>query len=145
MAAKIQKNKTYSKLVCFDISENNLVVIELSFEKGNVYITGGFSLNLLLFQDLNHTISLINQNLRSSNIKTKDAVFSFSMQYFKLLPVPIPKSIPESEIGSILLQEANIDEKESCLSYLPLNIHKGRTRTGCLDMIFWEYLTRRKS
>lgn len=120
MASKAKTNKTYNKILGFDISENNLVAIEILFTKDKVNITQGFHLNIGTLQDINHAASLISQNLKSMAIKTKDCAFGFSMNCFKLFPVPIPKSIPKEEIDSIILQEGNTDVDNENVSWLPL-------------------------
>ena len=106
-----QKNlKTLTKILSLDISENNLSAVEIQFGKNNtVSLTNAFHLNVPVFQDANKTINYIIQNLKASNMKTKECVIGFSMQYFKLLPVPIPHTIPEEEYGSIIIQEGNLD------------------------------------
>lgn len=121
MANKIKTDKKYNKLLGFDFSENNLAVVEIQFLKNKINVTGAFTLNIPILQDLNQTVSLIKQNLKSLNIKTKECVFGFSMQYFKFFPVPIPKTIPPDEIGSIIIQEGGIDVNGDFVTWIPLN------------------------
>ena len=113
--------KKYNKILGLDISENSITVIEIQFVKNNINITNGFQINNPTFQDINQTLQLIKQNLKAFNIKTKECIFGFSMQYFKLFPVPIPISIPVNEIGSIIIQEGNIDATKHIASWLQLH------------------------
>ncbi len=115
-----KKLRNYSKIVAFEIAENNITAVEIQFSKNSINITGAFRLNVPVFQNVNHTIELIKQSLKNSKIKTKDVVFGLSMQYFKLSPVTIPKTIPESEISSILIQESNVDVNADAFTYIPL-------------------------
>ena len=115
------QNKKYNKFLGFEISENNLVALEIQVIKNNINITNGFRLNIPIFQDLNKTVTLINQNLKAYNIKTKDCAFGLGMQYFKLFPVPLPTSIPKDEIDSIILQEGNLNVNNDSLAWIPLN------------------------
>ncbi len=119
MAAK--PIKKYNRILGFDISENSIVVIEIQFIKNNINIINGFQINNPIFQDLNQTIELIKQNLKAFNIKTRECVFGFSMQYCKLFPVSIPTSIPGNEIDSIIIQEGNVEPEKHDASWLPLN------------------------
>ena len=119
MAAKPLKK--YNRILGFDISENSIVVIEIEFVKTNINIINGFQINNPTFQDLNQTIALIKQNLKAFNIRTKECIFGFSMQYFKLFPVPIPTSIPKDEIGSIIIQEGSLEIDKHAASWVPLN------------------------
>ena len=113
--------KKYNRILGFDISENSITAIEIQFVKDNINIINGFQINNPTFQDLNQTIHLIKQNLKAYNIKTKECIFGFSMQYFKLFPVPIPSSIPQDEIGSIIIQEGNLDPDKHSALWIPLN------------------------
>lgn len=113
--------KKLNKIVGIEISENDIIVVEISFIKNNITITNGFRLHLPVFQDINKTTILLKQNLKTLNIKTKECVIGFSMQYFKLLPVPIPASIPKEEISSIIIQEGNIDPTKELFSWRVLN------------------------
>ena len=119
MAAKPQKK--YNKILGLDISENSIVAIEIQFVKNNINIVNGFQINNPTFQDINQTIELIKQNLKAFNIRTRECIFGFSMQYFKLFPVPIPTSIPANEIDSIIMQEGNIESDKHVASWFPLN------------------------
>ena len=120
MASKTKNLKKYNKILGLEISENNLSILEIQYVKNNINVTNGFNLNIPIFQDLNNTISLIKQNLKILNIKVKDTAVGFSMQYCKLFPIPIPQTIPDDEIGSIVLQEGNIDSNTESVSWLPL-------------------------
>lgn len=113
--------KKHSKILGFEISENNLFCVEIHFVKNNINIVNAFRLDMPIFQDLNKTITLIKQQLKALKIKTKDAAFGFSMQYFKLFPVPIPKTIPYEEIDSIILQEGNVNPNTDLAVWMPLN------------------------
>lgn len=115
-----KKERNFNKIVGFEIAENNIVAVEIQFTKNSINISGGFKLNLPVFQNVNHTVELIKQSLKAANIKTKDCAFGLSMQYFKMSPVTIPKTIPESEIASIVVQESNIDLGADCISHIPL-------------------------
>ncbi len=119
MAAKPLKK--YNRMLGLDISENSIIGLEIQFIKDNVNIINGFEINNPTFQDINQTIQLIKQNLKAYNIKTKDCIFGFSMQYFKLFPVPIPTSIPTDEIDSIIFQESNAEADKHAVSWLPLS------------------------
>ena len=121
MAVKDQKLKKYNNVAGVEISENCIIVSEIKFVKNNLNLTSGFRLDVPVFQDINNTVSLFKQSLRASNIKTKDFAFSLSMQYFKLFPVPIPKTIPRNEIDSIILQEGNINLNNDVAVWMPLN------------------------
>ncbi|MBI2996618.1 MAG: PilN domain-containing protein [Candidatus Melainabacteria bacterium] len=120
MEIKLKKNHKYNKLISIELSENNLIATEVQFVKNKIYITGTFTLNIPILQDINQTISLIKEGIKKSNIKTKDTVIGLSMQYFKLFPVPLPATIPLDEIDQIILQEGNIDLNNNCVSWLPL-------------------------
>ena len=124
MALKAKNFKKYNRLLGLDISENNISLVEVVFIKNKVIITNGFHLNISTFKDINNTVSLIKQNLKALNIKTKECSIGYSMQYFKIHPIPIPKTIPEEEIGSIIFQEGNIDPSDSSVCWLPLNSTK---------------------
>ena len=113
--------KKYNRILGFDISENSIVAIEIQFVKNNVNIINGFQINNPTFQDINQTIALVKQNLKAFNIRTKECIFGFSMQYFKLFPVPIPTSIPPNEIDSIIIQEGNVEADKHAASWLLLN------------------------
>ena len=119
MAAKPLKK--YNKILGFDISENSIVAIEIQFVKNNINIINGFQINNPTFQDINQTIELIKQNLKAFNIRTRECIFGFSMQYCKLFPVPIPTSIPTNEIDSIIIQEGDVEIDKHAVSWLPLN------------------------
>lgn len=121
MVNRTHNLKKHNKIIGFDISENNLFAVEIHFVKNTINIVNAFRLDIPIFQDLNQTISLIRQYLKSLRIKTKDVVFGYSMQYFKLFPVPIPKTIPYDEIDSIILQEGNINSNTDLASWMPLN------------------------
>lgn len=121
MMARAQNLKKHNKILGFEISENNLFCVEIHFVKNNINIVNAFRLDMPIFQDLNQTITLIKQHLRALKIKTKDAAFGFSMQYFKLFPVPIPKTIPYDEIDSIILQEGNVNSSTDLAVWIPLN------------------------
>ena len=120
MASKPKKIKKYNKILSLDISENSIIAIEVQFAKNNVYISNGFKLNNPTFQDVNQTVELIKQNIKAYNIKTKEVIIGFSMQYFKLFTTPIPDSIPEGEIDSIMLQESNLETTKYEISWMPL-------------------------
>lgn len=128
----VGNQKKFNKLICFDISENNLICVEAQFTKDNVNITNGFKLNIPIFQDINQTINYIKQNLKSTNIKTKDCTIGLSMQYFKLFPVTIPRSIPQDEINSIILQEGSIDPNNYYATWIPLNNTQRQDPDGIL-------------
>ncbi len=119
MAAKPPKK--YNRILGIDISENSIIGVELQFIKTNINIINGFQINNPTFQDLNQTIQLIKQNLKAYNIRTRECIFGFSMQYCKLFPVSIPTSIPENEIDSIIVQEGNIEANKHTASWLSLN------------------------
>ena len=112
--------KTLNKILSFEISESNIVVVEVQFVKNKINLTNGFKINIPVFQDINKTISIISQFLKTSNIKTKECAISFSMQYFKLHPVPIPLTIPQNEIGQIIIQEGNINPNNEVATWIPL-------------------------
>lgn len=117
----VSKPKKLSKIIGIDISENDIIASEVTFTKNNININSGFRLPIPVFQDINKTIALLKQNLKALNIKTKECVIGFSMQYFKLLPVPIPASIPQDEISSIIIQEGNIDPTAETVTWIKLN------------------------
>lgn len=121
MFPKSTLQKKITRILGFEISENNLTVVEIQLIKNNIHITNGFRLTIPVFQDLNQTVSLISQNLRALHIKTKDCAFGLAMQYFKLFPVPIPETIPQEEIDSIILQEGNINTTNDYFSWIPLS------------------------
>ena len=121
MFFKSVKSKQLNKIVGIEISENDVIGVELFFIKDKVYIKNGFRLNIPVFQDPNKTITLIKQTLKSLNIKTKECVIGFSLQYLKLLSVPIPATIPQDEISSIVAQEGNIDLANESVTYIQLN------------------------
>ena len=112
MVGKSQKKR--NRILGFDISENSIVALEVSLTKRGVSIVNGFQLNTPVLQDLNQTAEVVQQNLKAYNIKTKDCIFGFSMQYFKLFPVSLPTTIPQEEVSSIVLQEGNIDAEKQC-------------------------------
>ena len=112
--------KKYNKVLGIEISESNLIAAEIQFVKNNIHITNAFRLDIPVFQDLNQTVNFIRQTLRALNIRTKDCAVGLSMQYFKLFPVPIPKTIPQDEIDSIILQEGNVDPNNDYVTWLPL-------------------------
>ncbi len=112
--------KNLNRIIGLEITENNIVAVEIQFTKNSINILGGFRLNIPVFQNLNHTTELLKQALKASNIKTKDCAIGLSMQYFKLFPVTIPKTIPESEFSSIVAQEGNVDLDVDALTYVPL-------------------------
>ena len=117
------KNKNIKKLnsvLGLEISENSVVVVEVKFDKDSINILNGFRIDVPVFQDINQTISLLNQNLKLLGIKTRQCAFAFTMQYFKLFPVPIPKTIPQDEINSIIIQEGNIAPETDTVSWLAL-------------------------
>lgn len=121
MPTEIQKFKKYNSVVGVEISENCIIVAEIKFVKNNINLSSGFRLDIPVFQDINNTITLFKQSLRASNIKTKEVAFGLSMQYFKLFPVPIPKSIPQNEIDTIILQEGNVNSNNEAATWMPLN------------------------
>ncbi len=112
--------KKLNKILGFEISESNVVVVEVQFVKNKINLTNGFKINIPVFQDINKTISIISQYLKTSNIKTKECAIGFSMQYFKLHPVPIPLTIPQNEIGQIIIQESNINPNNEVATWIPL-------------------------
>jgi Tfp pilus assembly protein PilN len=112
--------KTLNRIIGIEIAENNIIAVEIQFTKNSINILGGFRLNLPVFQNLTHTVELFKQALKASNMKTRDCAVGLSMQYFKLSPVTIPKTIPESEISSIIAQESNVDLSADSLAFLPL-------------------------
>lgn len=120
MPSKIQKSKKYNSVIGIEISENCIVAVEIKFQKNNINITNGFRLDVPVFQDINNTVALLKQSLKGANIKTKECAFGFSMQYFKFFPVTIPKTIPENEIDSIILQEGNVDLNKDVATWIPL-------------------------
>ena len=128
MAAKPLKR--YNKILGFDISENSIIALEIQFVKDNINIINGFEINNPTFQDANQTIQLIKQNLKAYNIKTKECIFGFSMQYFKLFPVPIPSSIPSNEIDSIIFQEGNLDSDKYSATWMQLHNTKRQEPDG---------------
>ena len=132
MNHKSQKSKKYTSIVGFEISENCIVVVEIKLEKDHIAITNGFRLDIPVFKDLNNTVAVIRQSLKHSNIKSKEAAFGFSMQYFKLSPLAIPKSIPPGEIAPILLQEGNIDPSNTSAVYIPLGNTQRQDPDGVL-------------
>ncbi len=113
--------KKYNRILGIDISENSIIGIEVQFVRNNINIINGFQINNPTFQDINQTIQLVKQNLKAYNIKTKDCIIGFSMQYFKMFPTPIPSSIPTNEIDSIILQEGGIEADKHDAIWLPLN------------------------
>ena len=120
MINKSPKLKKHNSSIAFEISESCVIVVEVKSAKDRTLLTGGFRLDIPVFKDINNTVALIKQSLKHSNIKSKEAAFGFSMQYFKFFPVAMPKSIPASEVGSIILQEGNIDSASHSVSYLSL-------------------------
>ena len=124
------KQKKYNKLLGIDISENNLVVTELQLIKDRFKLLNFFSLNFPIFQDIDKTIYQLKENIKARNIKTKECAIGFSMQYFKILPVSIPSSIPEDEVLSIVLQEGNFDQENDIVSWIPLNSTKREETDG---------------
>lgn len=121
MAFKSDKSKKLNRILGIEISENDIIATEIIFAQNKVNLLNGFRLSIPVLQDINKTIKLFKQNLKTLNIKTKDCAFGFSMQYFRLLPVPIPSTIPEEEIGSIVIQEGNIDTTQEIATWFPLN------------------------
>ena len=116
------KTKTqFAKLLIAEVTDSNILVLEVQYIKEKIHITGGFNLEINPFEDIKKTILLLKQNLNNSKIKTKNCVVGLSMQYFKFLPVTIPQTIPADEIPIILSQEANIDQTLDTLSWLVLN------------------------
>lgn len=132
MANNIENYKKYQKIIGFDVSENNISAVEIHFSKNIWNVNSGFKISIPVFQDIEKTVSLIKENLKTSNIKTKEIAIGFSMQYFKLFPVSIPRSIPQNEIESILLQEGNINPDENTVSYLPLYSTQRQESDGVL-------------
>ncbi len=118
MASKTPKK--LNKILGIEISESNIIGVEVQFAKNKILLTNGFKINIAVFQDVNKSISIINQYLKSSNIRTKDCAIGYSMQYFKLHPTPIPLTIPQNEIGSIVIQEGNVNPAEEVASWMPL-------------------------
>ena len=112
--------KKLNKILGFEISESNIVVVEVQSIKNKINLTNGFKINIPVFQDINKTISIIGQYLKTSNIKTKECAIGFSMQYFKLHPVPIPLTIPQNEISQIIIQEANINPATEVATWISL-------------------------
>ncbi|GEM_PF-3268498 len=121
MFFKSDKLKKLNRIIGIEISENDVIGVELLFIKDKVYLKNGFRLNVPVFQDPSKTISLIKQTLKSLNIKTKECVIGFSLQYLKLLSIPIPATIPQDEIPSIIAQEGNIDPVNESVTYIQLN------------------------
>ena len=121
MAFKSNKSKNLNRILGIEISENDIIATEIIFVQNKINLSNGFRLSIPVFQDIDKTIKLFKQNLKTLNIKTKDCAFGFSMQYFRLLPVSIPSTIPEEEIGAIVLQEGNIDTAQELVTWLPLN------------------------
>lgn len=117
----IKPLKKYNRILGIDISENSIIGLEIQFVKNNINIVNGFEINNPTFQDINQTIQLIKQSIKAYNIKTKDCIIGFSMQYFKLFPVPIPASIPDEEIDSIIFQEGNLDSEKHMAVRMRLN------------------------
>lgn len=120
MAIKTNQQKKLNRILGVEISENDIIATEIIFTKNSINLSRGFRLPITVFQDINKTIKLFKQNLKVLNIKTKECAFGFSMQYFKLLPVPVPVTIPEEEIGSIVVQEANIDVENEIATWVYL-------------------------
>ncbi len=117
----IKNLKKVNKLLGIDFSETNISLVELQIINNKIIVTNGFQLSIPTFKDINNTIALIKQNLKTLNIKTRECSIGYAMQYFKLFPVPLPKSIPQDEINSIIIQEGNIDTNEFSTCWLPLN------------------------
>ncbi|MBI3590115.1 MAG: PilN domain-containing protein [Candidatus Melainabacteria bacterium] len=131
MVFKSNNPKKLNRVLGIEISENDIVASEILFAKNTINITSGFRLNIPVLQDINKTVTLFKQNLKAFNIKTKECAIGYSMQYFKLLPVTIPASIPQNEIISIVAQEANVDPENEIVTWIPLN----NTRRQDLDGI----------
>src|SRR3989338_9389530 len=122
MPPKINNPKKLNRVLGIEISESDIIACEILFQKNDIInINRGFRLHIPFLQDTNKTIALIKQSLKSANIKTKDCIIGYSMQYVKLFPVPIPASIPEEEINSIIVQEGNVDPNNDFVSWIKLN------------------------
>lgn len=119
-----------NRFVSLEISEECIVAVELQFQNGVVNLLNGFRIDVPVFNDINATVNLIKQNLKSSNIKTKDVVVGLSMQYFKLFPIPIPTTIPEQEINLIISQEGNVDLQNEIVSNFPLKNTQRQEQDG---------------
>lgn len=122
--------KKLNKLLSIEISENDIICVELFFLKETISIKNAFRINIPVFQDVNKTVTLFKQTLKSLNIKTKEFAVGFSMQYLRLLPIPIPLTIPLEEITQIIVQEGNIDLKKEYLTWIPLNNTKRQDPDG---------------
>lgn len=132
MANEKKNLKKYTNLLGLEISENTISCVEVKYVKNNFNITGGFRLDVPVFQDLNKTIALLKQNLKLLNIKSKECAIGLAMQYFKLFPVSIPKSIPEDEIDSIVMQEGNISLENDVFTWFPLKRTERQDADGVL-------------
>lgn len=130
MANKNKSIKRLAKVLALDISDDGIVAIEIQFVKNVVSITGGFRIDLPVFSDFNKSIEIVKQNLKLAKIKTKDLVIGYSMQYFKLFPMPIPTTIPDSEIPLIISQESGVDTSLDSFTYLPLKNTKRQDTDG---------------
>ena len=146
MADKLKKQKKFNRIVGIEISENDILAVEIFIFRNTINITGGFRLNIPFLQDIDKTIALLKQSLKVANIKTKECIIGYSMQYFKLFPIPLPTTIPESELDSIVLQESNTDLNNDMVSWIPLNTTKrqepdGVTRYDILGISIQKQLT----
>ena len=115
------KIKRYNKILSLEISEGSIAAVEIQFGKNGIHITNGFYFNNPTFQDVDQTVNLLRENIKAHRITTKDCIVGFSMQYFKFFPIPIPLSIPEDEIDSIVIQEGNINLDKQAVVWNPLN------------------------
>lgn len=116
----VTDKKILNRVLALDISEESILAVEIQTAKGLIGIQNGFKINIPVFNDLNKTISELKSQIKLSKIKTRDLVVGFSMQYFKLFPVPIPVNIPADEIKLIVSQEGNISAQKEACSFFPL-------------------------